>query len=157
MGVSGMFICSSRWITGIRWREPAKTILSLPCQLGLNDHPERSRKNPCAYPAGLAGFPCCFTRAKPTGEHGLRHSAVQGPPALYGPHFLAGHTPLRMKLHAVLPLGGRCCRVLLRRPLGMMHGLVRFVHAIRLYHDVHQFLLGVDVAFHAFPRQLCQR
>src|ERR1035437_258367 len=49
-------------------------------------------------------------------------------------------------------------RVFLWRPLRAMCNLVRgFVHTIRLYHDVHQLLLGVDVAFHAFPRQFAQR
>src|ERR1039457_4343778 len=45
-------------------------------------------------------------------------------------------------------------RVLLRA----MCDLVRvFVLSTRLYHDVYQLLLGVDVVFHAFPRQLAQR
>src|SRR5208282_4680174 len=39
-----------------------------------------------------------------------------------------------------------------------MCDLVRgFVRAVRLYHHLQQLLLGVYVAFHPFPRQLCQR
>ena len=58
----------------------------------------------------------------------------------------------------IVPPSGSCRSRFLGRALCAMLGLVRaLMLTTRLYHDVHQFLLSVDVAFHAFSRQLCQR
>ena len=72
------------------------------------------------------------------------------------PALRAGHTPLRVTA-LLRSASGSCRGRFLWRPLRTMLCLVRgFVSAIILYHDIHQLLLGVDVAFHAFTRQLCQ-
>lgn len=144
-------------------QEPANATLSLDGQLKLPSHPQRESKDPRARalkPASIEILTCCFTRAKPASwrERPQAHGTLgrAGSFDFVWPALRAGHTPLRMTA-LLRSTSGSCRGRFLWRPLRTMLWLVRgFVSAIILYHDIHQLLLGVDVAFHAFTGQLCQ-